>query len=303
MVYTTHTASLVDTFTDGTIVIYTGPNIGYGGSAPSPTFHPRMFNGTVGYKSSAGVTWTELGSTTVLSSSDTFRTAPMVTTTYVATLTDSICTKTDTVTVFVNPNITDDIGVSAILTPTAATVGQPSTVKVVIENFGTTPATGFDVAFAINGTELNANAIARTVPAGDTIHHIFTQSWTPTAGGNTNVCAYTKGLATDVNAANDTSCASVPVSVGGSVNEVNNLLSKVYPVPADQFVTFDFGQHTGTGTLELRDALGRVVYSSSIDLTSSTSHEVKTSALAAGVYNYQFVLNDKVQYGQVVVRR
>jgi len=179
-------------------------------------------------------------------------------------------------------------------------LNAPYTVKVVIENFGNSPATGFDVAFAVNGTELNANAIARTVPAGDTIHHTFTQSWSPTVGGTINLCAYTKGLATDVNAANDTSCSTF---LNVNVEEVNNLVSKVYPVPADQFVNFDFGAQQGAGTLELRDNLGRVVYSTWVDLSNGSMHEVKTSSYAAGVYNYRFVLNDKVQYGQVVVRR
>lgn len=299
--YTTHTTALVDTFTDGNIVIYTGPNVGYGGSAPNPTFHPRMFNGSVGYKSNASVTWTELGSTTVLASADTLLATPIVTTTYVATITDSICTKTDTVTVFVTPNIIDDIGISAILTPNAVSaLNQAYTVTVVIENFGNSPATGFDVAFAVNGTELNANAIARTVPAGDTIHHTFTQSWTPTSGGTVNLCSYTKGLATDVNLANDTSCATF---LNVNVEEVNSLVSKVYPVPADQLVTFDFGAQQGTGILELRDNLGRLVYSTPIDLSTGSMHEVKTGSYAAGVYNYRFVMDSKVQYGQVVVRR
>ncbi|MDP2187172.1 MAG: T9SS type A sorting domain-containing protein, partial [Sphingobacteriaceae bacterium] len=78
---------------------------------------------------------------------------------------------------------------------------------------------------------------------------------------------------------------------------------KVYPVPADQFVNFDFGAQQGSGALELRDNLGRLVYSMPIDLSTGSKHEVKTGNLAAGVYNYRFVMNDKVQYGQVVVRR
>jgi hypothetical protein len=300
-VYTTHTTAMVDTFTDGNLVIYTGVGAGFGGTSPSPTIATRSFNGSVGYKSNASVSWSESGTTTVLSSTDSFSTAPLVTTTYVVTLTDSICTKTDTVTVFVTPNITDDIGVSAILSPTAVpALNAPYTVRVVIENFGNSPATGFDVAFAVNGAELNANAIARTVPAGDTIHHTFTQSWSPTVGGTVELCAYTKGLATDVNLANDTSCATF---LNVNVEEVNSLVSKVYPVPADQFVNFDFGTQQGVGTLELRDNLGRLVYSAPIDLSTGSMHEVKTGSYAAGVYNYRFVMDSKVQYGQVVVRR
>ena len=61
MIYTTHQAGLQDVFSDGNITISTGPTVGYGGGAPNPTFHPRMFNGAVGY-SGANVTWNALGS-------------------------------------------------------------------------------------------------------------------------------------------------------------------------------------------------------------------------------------------------
>ncbi|MDP2228270.1 MAG: hypothetical protein Q8J78_12425, partial [Moraxellaceae bacterium] len=141
---------------------------------------PRLWVGRVYYGSPLTFRWTVQGSTTVLGTADSLRVTPMVTTNYVLTATDSICTKTDTVTVFVNQTFTDDIGISAILSPTAVTaLNQAYTVKVVISNFGNTPATGFDVAFAVNALELNANPIARTVAPGDTIHHTFTQAWTP----------------------------------------------------------------------------------------------------------------------------
>ena len=48
-VYTTWSSSNQDVFTDGIVTIYTGQNIGYGGSVPVPTNHPRQFNGGVNY--------------------------------------------------------------------------------------------------------------------------------------------------------------------------------------------------------------------------------------------------------------
>jgi hypothetical protein len=304
MAYTTHNAANQDTFTDGNIVIYTGPNVGYGGAAPTPTFHPRQFNGAISYKSSAEVNWTELGVPTLLFTGDIYVAYPTITTTYLATLTDSICFKTDTVTVFVTASNTVDIGVREVMSPsTSATLNMPQTVKVVIENFGSNPVTNFDVAFSIDGVELNANPISRTVPGNDTIHHIFSQSWTPTTAGNTQLCSYTKGLAGDVNLANDTSCATVAVSVGGSVEEVSTLIGRVYPVPADQHVLFEFGALEGSGQLEIRDNLGRVVYSSFVSIEPGYLHDVKTETWAAGVYNYRLVSGDKLQQGQLMIRR
>lgn len=302
LVYTSHVASNQDTFTDGNIVIYTGPNVGYGGNAPSPTFHPRQFNGSVSYASGSNIHWMELGSTTVLHTGDTFVTYPVITTTYVALLTDSICTATDTVTVFVGPNNSVDIGVSEILSPAQGSpaLGQPSTIKVVIENFGNNPVTGFDVAYAINGAELNANAISRTVPPNDTIHHIFSLSWTPTAGGNVNVCSYTKGLAGDIDGSNDTTCQ---MYMAVSVEETKDLIGNLYPNPADQFVNIAFAATEGVGNLEIRDNLGRIVYTEVVDLSNGNVIEVKTDRYASGVYNYRFVLRDKVQQGQLMIRR
>lgn len=48
-VYTTYSGGQ-SFFTDGTVGIETGTNVGYGGNAPNPAFHPRQFNGGVQYR-------------------------------------------------------------------------------------------------------------------------------------------------------------------------------------------------------------------------------------------------------------
>lgn len=53
-IYTTHTAANQTVFTDGILSIESGPNTGYGGSVPNPTFSPRQFNGSVTYAPIAG---------------------------------------------------------------------------------------------------------------------------------------------------------------------------------------------------------------------------------------------------------
>jgi hypothetical protein len=98
--YKTWTTGTVDTFANNAIVIYTGTNIGYGGTAPSPVNHPRQFCGAVSVRNRAVVEWTEQGSSTVLGTGTTLRVAPALTTTYVATLVDSLCPSSDAVTVF-----------------------------------------------------------------------------------------------------------------------------------------------------------------------------------------------------------
>jgi parallel beta-helix repeat protein len=98
--YKTWASGAVDTFANNAIVIYTGTNVGYGGTAPSPVNHPRQFCGAVSVRNRAVVQWTEQGSSTVLGTGTTLRVAPALTTSYVATLVDSLCPSTDAVTVF-----------------------------------------------------------------------------------------------------------------------------------------------------------------------------------------------------------
>lgn len=243
--------------------------------------------------------WTNLTTAAVISTTNPVLTvSPTATTSYELRLNDGTCSKADTVTVTVTQP-QPDFGVSMIMEPNTPQLGQPHTVKAVIRNFSNIPGTGFDVAYSVNGTEINANAISRTVPANDTIHHTFTLAWTPASGGTNVMCAYTKSN-TDPNLANDTTCRTY---LNVSVEERNDLLSKVYPNPADQFVNFEFAGKEGVGTLEIRDQLGRMVYQSQVDLSTGGRHEVKTETLSSGVYNYRFVQADKVQHGQVMIRR
>lgn len=246
-----------------------------------------------------GFEWKDLNTGTIVSTTNPIVTvSPTVNTDYELRLNDAGCTAADTMTVFVQAPL-PDVGVTQVISPGSLTLGTAHTVKVVVKNFGGVPATGFDVAYSINGVEINANVVSRTIQPGDTVHHIFAQSFTPLIGGTIGMCAFTKS-ATDPNLANDTICMDF---LGVSVNEVQDLLSRVYPNPADQFVVFDFSGQEGKGLLELRDNLGRVIFTEWIELSNGSTHEVKTERYAAGVYNYRFVLRDKVQHGQVVIRR
>lgn len=244
--------------------------------------------------------WTNLNTGTVISTTNPVLTvSPTATTSYQLRLNDGVCNKADTVTVTVNQP-QPDFGVTIIMEPHGSVqVNQPHTVMAVIRNFSSVPGTGFDVAYSLNGVEINANAISRTVPANDTIHHIFSQAWTPTTGGTHVMCSYTKS-STDPNLLNDTTCRTY---LNVSVEERSDLLNKVYPNPADQFVNFEFAGKEGVGTLEIRDQLGRMVYRTEVDLSTGGRHEVKTETFSSGVYNYRFVQSDKVQHGQLMIRR
>ncbi|MDP2188693.1 MAG: T9SS type A sorting domain-containing protein [Sphingobacteriaceae bacterium] len=296
-VYTTHSAAMVDTFTDGNIVIYTGVGAGFGGTAPTPTIATRSFNGSVGYRSNADVVWTELGGTAVLATTDTLNVAPLATTTYVVTISDSTCSKSDSVTVFVTANNVVDVGVASIISPTNPELNDLTFVEVVIENFGTDPITGFDVAYAIDGVEINANPISGTIQPGDTIHHIFSQNWTPIAGGDVTLCAYVKGATGDVNLNNDTSCVTF---MALSVNDLQ-LVSRIYPNPAKDFVNFEFKAQQGQANLLILDQLGKTLHQELIDLSTAHVWQLSTQTYAAGMYTYRLVVAGQMEHGKFIV--
>lgn len=244
--------------------------------------------------------WRNLTTNAVISTtSPTITVTPAATTSYALALNDGVCNKADTVTVFVTLPM-PDLGVTQIITHNTPQLNQPQAVTVVVRNHSTVAtATNFDVAFRVNGVEINAAAVTRTMQPQDTMHHTFALSWTPTAGGRHEICAFTRFI-DDPNKANDTTCVSF---LGVNVQERNDLISKVYPNPASQFVMFDFANQQGVGTLEIRDQLGKLVYTSRVDLSAGTQHEVKTESLASGIYNFRFINMDKVQNGQVIIRR
>lgn len=261
---------------------------------------PRQWVGSVYYGAPFNFEWFELPAGTSVGTGDTLLVTPTLTTSYAVTVSDSFCTAIDTVTVFVTSTNVVDAGLVSIVTPTNPGLNSPEVVEVVIENFGTDPVTNFDVAFSINGVELNANPISRTIQPGDTIHHIFTQSWTPTVGGDLELCAYIKGLAGDVDPSNDTSCTTY---MAVSVEPNANLVGRVYPNPANESVFFDFIVTEGEGTLEIFDQLGRIMHSEFIELSKGATHEVKTGTYASAMYNYRFIAGGKIQYGNVLIRR
>lgn len=298
--FTPHSAALVDTFTDGNLVVYTGPGVGYAGPITSVNIHPRMFNGRLSYTPIAHFNWSVLGSPTTLATTDSFKVAPTITTSYVATLEDVNCSVKDTVTIVVNPNVVDDVGVSGLLLPVnVLQLNQMYPVKAVVRNFGNRRPVNFTVAYSINGTEAASDFISRVMQPNDTIHHSFSQPWVPTTGGPVRLCVYTRGYANDVNAANDTFCTNF---LQVNVAETAPWVPKVYPVPADQFVNFDFGEEQGRGQLELRDQLGRLVYSSVIE-AGQALHQIATGSFSPGIYTYRLALVDRLQQGQVVIQR
>jgi hypothetical protein len=303
--YTTYVTGSPSNYTDGIVSIETGTNVGYGGPIGSPINHPRQFNGSLSYRSSADVTWSVAGGA-IVGTGDSVRVAPLTTTTYVATVADALCSKSDTVTVFVGANA-PDVGVSRFVTPVAGARidgTTPTQVTVIVKNYGTVPATGFDVEYRVNGgNSIVTNSITQTIAPGDSIQHIFSVAWTPTTGGIMQLSANSTGVSGEINRANDTAFVTVNSSINVEELALNNrLIGNVYPNPAANYVNFEFNEFTGQGTLEILDQLGRVVAVEQVNRENGRLHTVQTESWSAGMYNYRFIARDQVQHGTVIIR-
>lgn len=199
------------------------------------------------------------------------------------------------------PDSTIDVGVVAILNPIVEPmIGSINEVKIAIQNFGMTMASAFDVAYSINGFELNANVITRPVPAGDTIHHTFSLAWTRDiiGGGPITICAFTKVLGSDANPSNDTTCA---VLITGNVKDNLPILGKVYPNPANDEVYFELQSPADNNTrLVLLDPVGKVVQRVKLDADQKLVR-IELNSLAPGMYSYRLERQSEVGHGKLMI--
>jgi hypothetical protein len=254
-------------------------------------------------------TWKNLTTGAIVSSNQNpVQVSPITTTAYEFRLTDRGCTRADTVLVTVQQPL-PDVGVSAIVQPTTFASGQQQTIKVAIKNYSTTGASAvnFDVAYRVNGVEVNSNTIFRQIPPGDTIHHTFTARYTPPTGGNYLLCAYTRS-AGDINAQNDTTCRSF---VGVGVDPLEIVDVRLYPVPASDYFWFEFPQPLSTSpVLLVTDALGRKIYEEHVyaphisDSPLPTNlHRVRVADWPIGMYHYRYLDGGRTATGSFLIAR
>ncbi len=249
------------------------------------------------------VSWRALGSSVILSTSDTLVVSPTATTRYIFTVTDSICFKSDTVTVTVNA-LSPDGCIPRIVSPLPGAVtalNQAYPVTVTIKNCGPVSISGFDVAYTVNGgASVSTNSITATIAPGDSIQHTFTQHWTPSVGGSLKLCAFITSLAGGVNPANDTACVTHE-NVGTELPS-NSLVNRVYPNPASTQVRFELKGAAVRGTsILLFDQLGREVNRTAVAEGTSLI-EMNTSQLADGLYHYRIQTPVHTDFGKLFIR-
>lgn len=125
---------------------------------------------------------------------------------YIATVTDGICTSSDTVSVIVTGGSgTLDGGFTRVSAPAASTVtlNQPVTIRGWFRNTGTIAISNTTVGYRINNNTAVTQPFAGPLNAGDSIQVTFTTPWTPTVGGSYTIKVFS-AIAGDANVQNDT---------------------------------------------------------------------------------------------------
>ncbi|HCB61071.1 MAG: hypothetical protein A2W93_07145 [Bacteroidetes bacterium GWF2_43_63] len=188
-----------------------------------------------------------------------------------------------------------DGGVVEVLTPSISTsAGQQVTVSVKITNFGSANLTSIPVSYALNtGFPPQNGTWTGTLAPGDTTTYTFTQTY-PGPAADYALCAYTK-LSGDPYKLNDTTCVDLLDATGieETVQEGVVLLQNV-PNPASDITRISFIlPEPGTGLITLRNAIGEVIYSCSVDgIKGKNDLDVNLQDIEQGLYFYTFEFKD-----------
>ena len=92
---------------------------------------------------------------------------------------------------------------------------------------------------------------------------------------------------------------TVTIVVNGVEDAVGSQ-AKVYPVPAHDFVVFEFAERLGNANLQMLSTTGELL--KKIDISNLTSYTLDISDLAPSYYIYRIITDEGLQSGSIVVQ-
>jgi hypothetical protein len=101
---------------------------------------------------------------------------------------------------------------------------------------------------------------------------------------------------------NCTSTTSFEISIEVGMDEATALNFMLYPNPATEQVMVAF-ENNSTGTLNITDATGRLVYAAQITEVGAGLHPVNVSELASGSYTVQLINDNQVGTKHLMIRK
>lgn len=146
-------------------------------------------------------------------------------------------------------------------------------------------------------------------PESDLTIEILSGNNYEAVGNIINVTTYRGRLAVNIRVKDKAASSAtykyiVMVEAGTSISNlksVNNLVTNVYPIPAFESVTFEFGKiDTESAKLQITNSTGKLIKSLPIEAGTS-NYEFMVNDLPQGIYYYNLVSGKEFQTGKFVV--
>lgn len=101
---------------------------------------------------------------------------------------------------------------------------------------------------------------------------------------------------------NCTNTATFEISIEVGIEDVTQMQFEVYPNPANEQIIVAF-ENTAAGSLNILDAMGRVVFTQSYNEIGSVLLPINVSELASGSYTVQLINADQVGIKRLLIRK
>lgn len=124
--------------------------------------------------------------------------------------------ETEDYTVVVAPSVPDDIGLTALISPTSGCNLDSELVTITVTNFGTNTQTNWFVGYRVNNGPVVTESMSGTLGTGQSVNHTFAVPAVLSPAGTYNIEAWSS-LASDTVPFNDTNMVSVTAIPGVSV--------------------------------------------------------------------------------------
>ncbi len=197
-----------------------------------------------------------------------------------------------------------DAGISTIIAPAGqSSIGKPTSVKVMIRNYGTSQLTSVPVEYFLNGTSQANEVYSGTINPGDSAAYTFTTTYI-SAGGVYVLCAQTN-LINDGDNSNDKACVSVTGTSFDNALGDAFMVAQNQPNPANNTTTIEFYlPKPGKVQFKVVNMLGAVVEEQEADYSKGNQQIIlNTQSLQAGVYHYSVSFDGQVKTFKMVVVR
>jgi hypothetical protein len=134
------------------------------------------------------------------------------------------------------------------------------------------------------------------IAPGDSVTFQFSSLWTPREEPN-SLCVYVE-IENDTVNSNDSLCMDLLVGMDDLLFS-NNLIRNVYPNPADDYVTFEFGRLDERTLFVLYDSKGKVVKELTLNRVM-TEYQLSVREFADGMYFYKIISANRYFTGKFV---